>query len=164
MNSPKLKILFVCMGNICRSPTAEGVFKAKLQHGKLLGSIHVDSAGTHNYHPNSPPDSRSQMHALKRGYDLSNLRARAVNDDDFEKFDLLITMDWDNRALLEQRCPPHLQHKIRGFAEFLKASKATVIPDPYYGDEQHFEHVLDLVEEASDGLMEFVLMKVHGHE
>lgn len=164
MNSPKLKILFVCMGNICRSPTAEGVFKAKLQHGNLLGSIHVDSAGTHNYHPNSPPDSRSQMHALKRGYDLSNLRARAVNDDDFEKFDLLITMDWDNRALLEQRCPPHLQHKIRGFAEFLKASKATVIPDPYYGDEQHFEHVLDLVEEASDGLMEFVLMKVHGHE
>ena len=164
MNSPKLKILFVCMGNICRSPTAEGVFKAKLQHGNLLGSIHVDSAGTHNYHPNSPPDSRSQLHALKRGYDLSNLRARAVNDDDFEKFDLLITMDWDNRALLEQRCPPHLQHKIRGFAEFLKASKATVIPDPYYGDEQHFEHVLDLVEEASEGLMEFVIMKVHGHE
>ena len=164
MNSPKLKILFVCMGNICRSPTAEGVFKAKLQHGNLLGSIHVDSAGTHNYHPNSPPDSRSQMHALKRGYDLSNLRARAVNDDDFEKFDLLITMDWDNRALLEQRCPPHLQHKIRGFAEFLKASKATVIPDPYYGDDKNFEHVLDLVEEASEGLMEFVLMKVHGHE
>ena len=122
MNSPKLKILFVCMGNICRSPTAEGVFKAKLQHGKLLGSIHVDSAGTHNYHPNSPPDSRSQMHALKRGYDLSNLRARAVNDDDFENFDLLITMDWDNRALLEQRCPSHLQHKIRGFAEFLKTT------------------------------------------
>ena len=164
MNSHKLKILFVCMGNICRSPTAEGVFKAKLHKSKLLDSIHVDSAGTHNYHPNSPPDSRSQMHALKRGYDLSNLRARAVNDDDFEKFDLLITMDWDNRSLLEQRCPPHLQHKIRGFAEFLKTSEATVIPDPYYGDEKNFEHVLDLVEESSEGLMAFVIKKVHGHD
>ena len=163
MKSSKLNILFVCMGNICRSPTAEGVFKAKLQHNKLLDTIHVDSAGTHNYHPNSPPDLRSQMHALKRGYDLSHLRARAVNASDFEYFDLLLAMDWDNRALLEQRCPPHLQHKIRGFAEFLKTSNATVIPDPYYGDEQHFEHVLDLVEEASEGLMEFVIKKVHGH-
>lgn len=164
MNSHKFKILFVCMGNICRSPTAEGVFKAKLQENKILNAIHVDSAGTHNYHPNSPPDSRSQMHALKRGYDLSNLRARAVNDHDFEEFDLLIAMDWDNRALLEQRCPPRLQHKIRGFAEFLKTSKANVIPDPYYGDEQHFEHVLDLVEEASEGLLDFVIKKVHDHE
>lgn len=164
MNSHKLKILFVCMGNICRSPTAEGVFKAKLHKSKLLDAIHVDSAGTHNYHPSSPPDSRSQMHALKRGYDLSNLRARAVIDEDFEKFDLLITMDWDNRALLEQRCPPHLQHKIRGFAEFLNTSNATVIPDPYHGDEKNFEHVLDLVEEASEGLMSYVIKKVHGRD
>ena len=164
MNTYNLKILFVCMGNICRSPTAEGVFKAKLHKSKLVYSIHVDSAGTHNYHPNSPPDPRSQSHALKRGYDLSHLRARAVNDSDFEKFDLLITMDWDNRTLLEQRCPSHLQHKIRGFAEFLTTSKATVIPDPYYGDEKNFEHVLDLVEEASEGLMKFVIKKVHSHE
>ena len=152
------------MGNICRSPTAEGVFKAKLQKSNLFDAIHVDSAGTHNYHPDSPPDSRSQMHALKRGYDLSNLRARTVKESDFEYFDFLITMDWDNRALLEHRCPPHLQHKIRGFAEFLKTSKATVIPDPYYGDEQQFEHVLDLVEEASEGLLEFVIKKVNDHE
>jgi protein-tyrosine phosphatase len=152
------------MGNICRSPTAEGVFKSKLQNSTLLDAIHVDSAGTHNYHPNSPPDSRSQMHALKRGYDLSHLRARAVNESDFENFDLLLTMDWDNRALLEQRCPTYLHHKIRNFAEFLKTSNATVIPDPYYGDEQNFEHVLDLVEEASEGLMEFMIKKVHGHE
>jgi protein-tyrosine phosphatase len=164
MKSNKLHILFVCMGNICRSPTAEGVFKSKLQNSTLLDAIHVDSAGTHNYHPNSPPDSRSQMHALKRGYDLSHLRARAVNESDFENFDLLLTMDWDNRALLEQRCPTHLHHKIRNFAEFLKTSNATVIPDPYYGDEQNFEHVLDLVEEASEGLMEFMIKKVHGHE
>lgn len=164
MKSHKLHILFVCMGNICRSPTAEGVFKSKLQNSTLLDAIHVDSAGTHNYHPNSPPDSRSQMHALKRGYDLSHLRARAVNESDFENFDLLLTMDWDNRALLEQRCPTYLHHKIRNFAEFLKTSNATVIPDPYYGDEQNFEHVLDLVEEASEGLMEFMIKKVHGHE
>ena len=104
------------------------------------------------------------MHALKRGYDIANLRARAVNDEDFEKFDLLITMDWDNRALLEQRCPAHLQHKIRGFAEFLTISNATVIPDPYSGDEKNFEHVLDLVEEASEGLMALVIKKVHGHD
>ena len=123
MNSYNLKILFVCMGNICRSPTAEGVFKAKLHKSKLFDAILVDSAGTHNYHPNSPPDSRSQMHAQKRGYDLSNLRVRAVNDDDFEFFDMLITMDWDNRALLEQRCPPHFQHKIRGFQSFSKHQK-----------------------------------------
>jgi len=164
MNSHKLKILFVCMGNICRSPTAEGVFNAKLHKRKLQHAIHVDSAGTHNYHPNSPPDSRSQMHAMKRGYDLSNLRARSVNDDDFEKFDMLITMDWDNRALLEQRCPARLQNKIRGFAEFLKTTKATVIPDPYYGDENNFEHVLDLVEEASEGLMDYVIQRVHDHD
>jgi protein-tyrosine phosphatase len=164
MTSHQLNILFVCMGNICRSPTAEGVFRKKLQDNKLLEKIYIDSAGTHNYHPNSPPDSRSQIHALKRGYDLSNLRARVVNESDFENFDLLITMDWDNRSLLEERCPAHLQHKIRGFAEFLKTSKASVIPDPYYGDEQHFEHVLDLVEEAAEGLMELLIQKVHSHE
>lgn len=104
------------------------------------------------------------MHALKRGYDLSNLRARAVNEDDFEKFDLLIAMDWDNRALLEQRCPSYLQHKIWGFAEFLESSEATVIPDSYCGDDKNFENVLDLVEEASEDLMKFVIMKVHDHE
>ena len=164
MNEVNFKILFVCMGNICRSPTAEAVFFKRLADQDLLHQVQIDSAGTHNFHPDAPPDERSQMHALKRGYDLSNLRARPVVESDFEQFDLLLTMDWDNRALLEQRCPPHLQHKIRGFAEFLKTSEATVIPDPYYGDEKNFEHVLDLVEEASEGLMEFVIKKVHGHE
>ncbi len=159
MPIPEFKILFVCMGNICRSPTAEGVFKKKLTDHLLHTLVHVDSAGTHNYHPNSPPDERSQMHALRRGYDLSALRARQVRDTDFEQFDLLLTMDWDNRALLEERCPANLQHKIRGFAEFLHTTQASVIPDPYYGGEQGFEHVLDLVEEASDGLIELVKKK-----
>jgi protein-tyrosine phosphatase len=160
MNQADLKILFVCMGNICRSPTAEGVFRKKLASAGLLHKVHIDSAGTHNYHPNSPPDERSQSHALRRGYDLSNLRARAVQENDFKAFDMLLTMDWDNRALLEERCPPEHQHKIRGFAEFLQTTQASVIPDPYYGGTQGFEHVLDLIEEASQGLMQMVIQKV----
>jgi protein-tyrosine phosphatase len=160
MSKADLKILFVCMGNICRSPTAEGVFRKKLADTALLHKVHIDSAGTHNYHPNSPPDERSQKHALLRGYDLSNLRARAVQESDFEEFDMLVTMDWDNRALLEECCPSEHQHKIRGFAEFLQTTQASIIPDPYYAGEQGFEHVLDLIEEASDGLMKLVIKKV----
>ncbi len=156
MSKADLKILFVCMGNICRSPTAEGVFRKKMIDAGLLQKVQIDSAGTHNYHPNSPPDERSQKHALLRGYDLSGLRARAVQESDFEEFDILVTMDWDNRALLEERCPSKHQHKIRGFAEFLQTTQASIIPDPYYGGEQGFEHVLDLIEEASDGLMKLV--------
>jgi len=156
MSPLQFKILFVCMGNICRSPTAEAVFHKKLTDRKLLDKVKVDSAGTHNYHPNSPPDDRSQKHALKRGYDLSHLRARPVDESDFESFDLILTMDWDNRALLEERCPEKHFHKIRGLAEFLQISKASVIPDPYYGGEEGFEEVLDLIEEASEGLMKFI--------
>ena len=160
MSKPLLKILFVCMGNICRSPTAEGVFRQKLIDHDLDQYVLVDSAGTHNYHPGSPPDERSQAHAVRRGYDLSTLRARAVHDGDFGSFDLLLTMDWDNRALLEERCPKSLQHKIRGFAEFLQKTPATVIPDPYYEGAEGFEQVLDLVEEASDGLLQLVRREV----
>lgn len=161
MNETGYKILFVCMGNICRSPTAEAVFFNKLADRDLQHKVKIDSAGTHNFHPDAPPDARSQMHALKRGYDMSRLRARPVVDSDFEDFDLLLTMDWDNRALLEERCPAGHLHKIRGFAEFLQTTQASVIPDPYHGGEQGFEHVLDLIEEASEGLMQFVHKKVN---
>ena len=160
MDKADFKILFVCMGNICRSPTAEAVFFKRLADRDLLHKVKIDSAGTHNFHPNAPPDERSQMHALQRGYDLSNLRARPVVESDFEEFDLLLTMDWDNRALLEERCPAQHLHKIRGFAEFLQTTQAAVIPDPYYGGEQGFEHVLDLIEEASEGLMKLILQQV----
>lgn len=159
MNQADYKILFVCMGNICRSPTAEAVFSQRLTERGLADTVKVDSAGTHNYHPDSPPDERSQTHARKRGYDLSQLRARPVVERDFEKFDLLLTMDWDNRALLEERCPAQHIHKIRGLAEFLQTSQASVIPDPYYGGSQGFEHALDLIEEASEGLLKFVIQK-----
>lgn len=160
MSDLKYQILFVCMGNICRSPTAEAVFYKRLANQKLLHKVKIDSAGTHNFHPDAPPDERSQMHALKRGYEMSHLRARQVVDSDFEEFDFLLTMDWDNRALLEERCPAQHLHKVRGLAEFLQTSQASVIPDPYYGGDQGFEQVLDLIEEASDGLMKFTLQKV----
>jgi len=156
----KYRILFVCMGNICRSPTAEAIFYRRLADRELLQKVKIDSAGTHNFHLDAPPDERSQMHALKRGYDMSHLRARQVVHSDFEEFDLLLTMDWDNRALLEERCPAQHLHKVRGLAEFLQTSQASVIPDPYYGGDQGFEHVLDLIEEACEGLMKFTIQKV----
>lgn len=159
MNQADYKVLFVCMGNICRSPTAEVVFSQRLTERDLADVVKVDSAGTHNYHPDAPPDERSQAHARKRGYDLSHLRARPVVERDFEEFDLLLTMDWDNRALLEERCPAQHLHKIRGLTEFLQTTQASVIPDPYYGGSQGFEHVLDLIEEASEGLVKFVIQK-----
>lgn len=156
MNPEKFNILFVCMGNICRSPTAEAVFSSKVAQRGLADQVRIDSAGTHNFHPDAPPDPRSQLHARHRGYDLSGLRARSVVASDFEDFDLLLTMDWDNRALLEAMCPaPHL-HKIRGLAEFLQNSQAPVIPDPYHGGEQGFEQVLDLIEDACEGLVRFI--------
>ena len=164
MIHPPFKVLFVCMGNICRSPTAEGVFRQKALQHRLGDRLEIDSAGTHNFHPNSPPDPRSQAHALRRGYDLSQLKARAVTPHDFEHFDLLLTMDWDNRALLEERCPAQFRHKIKGFAEFLSVSTATVIADPYYSEEEGFEQVLDLIEEASSGLLEFVQKRALQHE
>jgi len=160
MSHPALNILFVCMGNICRSPTAEAMLLKKLKDRNLIEKVQVDSAGTHNFHPNEPPDKRSQMHASQRGYDLSNLRARRVVDSDFEKFDLILTMDWDNRALLEERCPAKYLSKIRGLAEFLQNNVSTVIPDPYYSNEEGFEYVLDLIEDATDGLIKSVIEKL----
>jgi len=159
MNQADLKILFVCMGNICRSTTAEAVFSQKMAQQNLQHKVKIDSAGTHNFSPDAPPDERSQAHARKRGYDLSHLRARPVIERDFEEFDLLLTMDWDNRALLEARCPAQHLHKIRGLAEFLQTTHAPVIPDPYFGGSQGFEHALDLIEEASEGLLKFVTHK-----
>ena len=160
MIDQEYRILFVCMGNICRSPTAEAVFFKRLADRKLLHKVKIDSAGTHNFHPDAAPDERSQMHALKRGYNMSHLRARQVVDNDFEEFDLLLTMDWDNRALLEERCPAKYVHKVRGLAEFFQTSQTPVIPDPYYGGDEGFEQVLDLIEEASEGLMKFIVHKV----
>ena len=149
-------VLFVCMGNICRSPTAHGVFQHKVNALGLGHRIQVDSAGTHNYHPNSPPDTRSQAHASRRGYDLSRLRARQILDTDFEKHDLVLVMDWDNLALAQSESPPRHHPKIRRLTEFCESHDSPVVPDPYYGGERGFEEVLDLVEDACEGLLRHV--------
>jgi protein-tyrosine phosphatase len=146
-------VLFVCMGNICRSPTAHGVFRHKVKAQGLDHLIAVDSAGTHNYHPGSPPDDRSQEHALRRGYDLADLRARQICDEDFDRYDLILVMDWDNLALVQDIYPPQHQTKVRRLTEFCLTLDSPVVPDPYYGGASGFDHVLDLVEDACDGLL-----------
>lgn len=147
------RVLFVCMGNICRSPTAHGVFRDKVRARGWDGWLQVDSAGTHNYHPDSPPDERAQDHAQRRGYELADLRARQVRDADFADCDLILAMDWDNLAILQERCPPEHQGKLRRFTEFCQTHHADVVPDPYYGGSAGFERVLDLVEDACNGLL-----------
>lgn len=144
------------MGNICRSPTADGVFRQKLAAHGLNDVVRVDSASTHNYHPGSPPDERSQLYALRRGYDLSTLRARKVTDDDYVQFDLILAMDWDNLTMLQEDCPPEHHHKLHRFTEFCQVHNSPVVPDPYYGGASEFERVLDLVEDASEGLIQYL--------
>lgn len=146
-------ILVVCMGNICRSPTAEAVLRHKLREAGLHDAVKVDSAGTHAWHAGSPPDTRSVAHAARRGYDLTDLRAREVVKADFDQFDLILAMDWDNLALLEERCPPPYRRKLGRLTEHCRLYDSPVVPDPYTGGAQGFEEVLDLVEDACDGLV-----------
>ena len=148
------------MGKICRSPTAHGVFRHKLRLRGLEHIVRVDSAGTHNYHPGEPPDRRSQRAAALRGYDISDLRARQVSDDDFERHDLLLGMDWDNLALAEERCPPQYRRKLKRLAEYCRRHPATVVPDPYYGGDAGFAHVLDLIEDACDNLLDELALRL----
>ncbi|MBM4182223.1 MAG: low molecular weight phosphotyrosine protein phosphatase [Betaproteobacteria bacterium] len=150
----KTRILFVCMGNICRSPTAEGVFRHLAREGALIDKLRIDSAGTHDYHVGKPPDARAQEAARGRGYDLSALRARQVSSRDFEEFDLILAMDQENLANLRRLCPPEHRCKIRLFLSFSRQHADQEVPDPYYGGRQGFDHVLDLVEDASRGLLE----------
>lgn len=153
MLAPRLHIVFFCMGNICRSPTAHGVFRQRVEQAGLQDWVHIDSAGTHNYHPGKAPDSRTQRHALMRGYDLSDLRARQLVDADFEQAHLLLGMDWDNMALAESMAPAQAMRKLRRLTEFCQRHTDPVVPDPYYGGAPDFERVLDLVEDACDGLL-----------
>ena len=121
----------------------------------LSHAFEIDSAGTHNYHPAAAPDERSQQHAMARGYDLSTLRARQITEADFSYFDLVLTMDWDNQSLAEHACPAPHRQKIRRFAEFFQARTDTVVPDPYFGGDSGFEHVLDLCEDGVQGLLAY---------
>ena len=149
-------VLMVCMGNICRSPTAEGVFRHLVREAGLERNVVIDSAGTHDYHVGAPPDHRSEHHASLRGYDLSELRARQVSRRDFERFDLICAMDWDNLELLEAQCPPQHRHKLRRLMEFAPPQFGEVVADPYYGGTDGFERVLDHVEAACRGLLDHV--------
>jgi len=138
------------LGNICRSPTAEGVFKQKAVNSGV--EVVVDSAGTSGYRDGAAPDRRAQEIAKSRGYDLSALKCRKVNDEDFEKFDFIVAMDEDNVRALKRKCPEELQHKISLFLSHCD-SDFDEVPDPYYAGKKAFELVIDLIEEASDGLL-----------
>jgi protein-tyrosine phosphatase len=131
--------------------------RRKLDAAGLGARVSVDSAGTHAWHAGAPPDLRSQAHARSRGYDLSALRARAVEAADFERFDLILAMDWDNLGLLEEQCPPGRRSRLRRLTEFGRRFDSPVVPDPYSGGGNDFEHVLDLVEDACDGLVQTLL-------
>jgi len=150
------KVLFVCMGNICRSPTAQGVFRKMVAEAGLESSVHVESAGTHAYHVGEPPDARALQAAKRRGVEIGDLRARQVTQDDFRDFDLILAMDWENLALLQQQCPRAHKHKLHLLMRFAGEHDAATVPDPYYGGPEGFNTVLDYVEDACQGLIEVV--------
>jgi protein-tyrosine phosphatase len=157
--SPVRSVLMVCMGNICRSPTAEVVLRHRLQRAGLADHITVDSAGTHAGHTGEPPDERSIAHAGRRGYDLRGLRARRVTAADFEAFDLVVAMDADNLEALQRLCPPEHHTRLVRLLDYAPGARQRDVPDPYYGGAGGFERVLDLVEQGCDGLLQYLQAK-----
>lgn len=154
-----IKVLFVCMGNICRSPTAEGVFRQRVEQAGLQKQIMIDSAGTHSYHVGSKPDARAQEAAGRRSVDLSRLRARKVSAKDFVEFDYILAMDHDNLTDLLTDCPDEYHEKVKLFLDFAVNFPEKDVPDPYYGGRKGFEHVLDLVEDGAEGLLNHIKEK-----
>jgi protein-tyrosine phosphatase len=149
-----VKVLFVCMGNICRSPVAEGVFRRMLEGAGLEQKVYVDSAGTHSYHVGAPPDPRSQATALRRGIDLRALRSRKVVVADFAQFDYVLAMDRDNLEQLLAYCQdPQLRGRIQLLMDYAPNLPEREVPDPYYGGPNGFERVMDLIETAAEGLL-----------
>jgi protein-tyrosine phosphatase len=146
-------VLFVCMGNICRSPTAHGVMRQLLQEQGTDISVQLDSAGTHAWHVNEPLDPRSMEAALSRGVDISDLRARAVELSDFKKFDLILAMDQDNLEMLKRIQPKGSKAQLELMLRFASYADTEEVPDPYHGGSDGFERVLDLLEDASRGLL-----------
>jgi protein-tyrosine phosphatase len=153
----QIKVLFVCMGNICRSPTAEGVFRKVIADQGKTNHFLIDSAGTHAYHVGEMPDSRAQQTARQRGINLSSIRARKVATLDFEHFDYILAMDSDNYHNLLKASPSQYHDKIRLFLDFAPEHDERDVPDPYYGGQNGFEHVFDLVEAASHGFFNHVM-------
>ncbi|GAB4301555.1 MAG: low molecular weight protein-tyrosine-phosphatase [Methylophaga sp.] len=155
----QIKVLFVCMGNICRSPTAEGVFTHLVEQRGTRDRFLIDSAGTHAYHVGEEPDTRAQQTARQRGIDLSYIRARKFTRNDFEQFDHILAMDTDNYQILHTACPPEHQDKIKLFLDYAPHRKERDVPDPYYGGQHGFDHVFDLVEDAAAGFYNSVITK-----
>lgn len=149
----KSSVVFVCTGNICRSPTAEGVFRKLIEDAGLSGQFTIDSAGTHGYHVGEPPDARAVEAAARRGYDLSGLRARKFQREDFQRFDLVLAMDRENHAILARLAQPSTGHRLRLMMEYASRIEETEVPDPYYGGPDGFDRVLDMLEDAARGLL-----------
>ena len=157
----KIRVLFCCMGNICRSPTAQGVFAHLVRRRSLEWMIEVDSAGTHGYHIGSAPDPRALSAALKRGIDISDQRARMLTSADFAEFDYVLVMDRENMAIAEEICSPTHAEKLQLLLSYAPHLGIEEVPDPYYGGAAGFERVLDMIEAASEGLLNRILER-HG--
>lgn len=157
-----VNVLFVCMGNICRSPMAEGVFRREIAKAGLLDKVNVDSAGTHSYHIGSKPDQRAQNAANKRGVNISGLRGRQVADADFEKFDYILAMDNVNLNNLKRRAPARLHPKIRLLLSYSRRFPNLDVPDPYYGGLSGFDENLDMIEDAVQGLVKEIQLLQSG--
>ncbi|MGB5830374.1 MAG: low molecular weight protein-tyrosine-phosphatase [Thiohalocapsa sp.] len=153
--SKRVRVLFVCMGNICRSPTAHGVFRKLVEESGLSDRIDIDSAGTHAFHEGEPPDRRAQETALRRGIELHDLRARRARTEDFEDFDYVLAMDQDNYHSLSRICPEgrDLERRLMLLMDYAPHMRTREVPDPYYGAAGGFETVFDMVEAAADGLL-----------
>ncbi len=151
-----MKLLFVCMGNICRSPTAHGIFRQLVLSEGLAQQIEIDSAGTHAYHIGEQPDPRSIQTALSRGIDVSDLRARQVTEKDFAHYDLILAMDRDNLFNLLALCPDEHADRVKLLLSFAADAGLDEVPDPYYGGSHGFEHVFDLVDTAARGLLDAI--------
>ncbi|MDD2700589.1 MAG: low molecular weight phosphotyrosine protein phosphatase [Sideroxydans sp.] len=155
-NKEKISVIFICMGNICRSPTAEAVFRRYVEEAGLEDVIHIDSAGTHDYHIGEPPDTRTQRAAKLRGYEMSDLRGRQAGVGDFTRFDYVLAMDEANLSILQDLQPRGAPSHLGLFLEFAEQHNEREVPDPYFGGADGFEHVLDLVEDASRGLLKHI--------
>ncbi len=153
---PKTRVLFVCMGNVCRSPVAQAVFEKKLTQSGLAACIEVDSAGTGDHHVGQKPDSRSQHAAAFRGYSLIGQIARQITTEDFDHFDMILAMDWQNMRELQNLAPPQHRHKIELVMRYAQNSDDAEVPDPYYEEQHAFNKVVDYLEDAATGLLDVV--------
>ncbi len=156
-----IKVLFVCLGNICRSPTAHGVFQQMINDAEMSDRIHVDSCGTGSWHIGHSPDERMQKTAAEKGYDLSQLVARRLSPEDFDRFDYILAMDTRNLADIIKQAPMSYTGRIQLFMDYSEEKKILEVPDPYYGGEQGFTHVVTLIEGGCQGLFDEVVQPVH---